>query len=81
MATVTKSIEYNFLFVLDVTGDEFHVSGDDLSNIGYTIEYQSDSLAKISDHNGFKLVPFAPIKFESFLSSNEEQSNDLDLKL
>ena len=81
LATVTKSIEYNFLFVLDVSGDEFHVSGDDLSNIGYTIEYKSDSLVKISDHNGFKLVPFAPIKYEPLASSNEDQSNDLELKL
>ncbi|WP_052380156.1 MULTISPECIES: zonular occludens toxin family protein [unclassified Pseudoalteromonas] len=76
-----KEIDFSYLFVLKIADDEFYVSDNDLSKMGYRFQYYSDSLVKITDNNGFRLIPFAPIKYESLVSSNEEQSNDLDLKL
>lgn len=80
LVEVVSSITYSFLFVLKIDGDDFYVSGDDLVNMGYKLEYLSESIVKVSDGSGFKFVPFAPVKY-SIVDSGNESKESLELEL
>jgi len=72
---------YNFIFVLKIADYEFHLLDNDLSQIGHTIKYKSDSLVKISDSNGFKFIYFDPSKYlaprnDTNISSNRDIEED-----
>jgi zona occludens toxin len=75
----TTKITYSFLFVLSIDNEEFYVSGDDLADMGYTLDYKTDSIVQLSDDNGVKFVPFAPVKYADVESVDDKQGLEVGL--
>jgi zona occludens toxin len=61
---VGERVKADYVFLLNIKGDEFYVSSTDLVVLGYKISFKSDYVVSLSDGDSSRLVFFMPSKYK-----------------
>jgi zona occludens toxin len=61
---VGERVKADYVFLLNIKGDEFYVSSTDLVVLGYKISFRSDYVVSLSDGYSSRLVFFMPSKYK-----------------
>ena len=61
---VGERVQADYVFLLNIKGDEFYVSSTDLVVLGYKISFKSDYVVSLSDGDSSRLVFFMPSKYK-----------------
>jgi zona occludens toxin len=76
-----ERVKADYVFLLNIKGEEFFVSSTDLVVLGYKISFRSDYVVSLSDGDSSRLVFFMPSKYkkpikeESPLFTENENQN------